>query len=296
MEFSNLDMMLKYQILQNEAERSYKGIPQKYIDGRSLDIFPEKDLVNNCNPLFVFGTVVYLVYGENVLMLKPMKENRVVDTLTGLGGKVKALVNGKALNEEKADINRILSGYVFRSLDTAEKLRIAAAREVMEETGTYSRDEKGSFTHSMTKEGIKINPVQLKDIGVSRIRITGKSKTESWLVQNYAYELSYEEYLFIEENVAKENREGILKWYSKDEVYPYMSYADQMVLRLYDGSSVISEIRDMINEQNIFRTLVKGDEPEVITYINGEKVYSNSIRLEDVKIYFSQVDEGKNLV
>lgn len=293
MEFSDFDMMLKYQILQAEEERSYKCNPQKYSDGLPLDIFPMNDLVNNTTPIFVFGTVVYLTYGGNVLMLRPMKADRVVDTLTGLGGKVKANLNGNVLADEKTDIRDVLSSYIYGSLDTDETLRKAAAREVMEETGAYALDENGNFTHEITKEGIKINPSQLKDIGVSRIRITGKSKTESWLVQNFAYELSYEEYLFIEDNVAKENREGILKWYSKDEVYPYMSYADQMIFRLQDGQSVVSELRDMVNGHNVLRTMIKGDNQDIITYINGDKAFSNSSRLDDTRIYFSQVDELK---
>lgn len=282
MEFSDLDIMLKYRIRQLELEQSYDGNPKKYCTGKSLDIFPSHDLVNKSNPLFVFGTVVYLMYGENVLMLKPMKDNRVVDSLTGLGGKVKAVLNGRTLSDEKADISKILAGYVFGSLDTDESLKNAASREVMEETGTYSLDDSGNFTHDMVKEGIKINPLLLQNIGVSRIRMISDKKTECWLIQNYSYSLSDEEYLFIEENIAKENREGLLKWYSLDEVYPFMTLSDQAILRMKDRNTVVSEIRDSVNDNNVFRVLIKGESPEVLTLINREKVYSDSKKLDEL--------------
>lgn len=280
MEFSDLDIMLKYKIRLLELEQSYDGDTKKYCNGKSLDIFPSYDLVNKSNPLFVFGTVVYLMYGDNVLMLKPMKDNRVVDSLTGLGGKVRAVLNGKVLSDEKAGIIKILDSYAYGSVDTEESLKNAASREVMEETGTYSLDDNGNFTHDMIREGIRINPLSLQNIGVSRIRMISDKKTECWLIQNYSYSLSDEEYLFIEENIAKENREGLLKWYSIDEVYPFMTLSDQAILRMRDKNSVVSEIRDSVNDNNVFRILIKGESSEIMTLVNRDKVYSNSKKLD----------------
>lgn len=254
MQYSEYDLLLKYSLAQERLKSVYFGDSSIYADGRELEIFPENgDKVNGRTPLFVFGTVVYLFYDNKFLILEQKKEDRVVDTLVGLGGKLRPILGNVVQDAEKNNINRILNAYEVGQLDTEEEIKQAAAREVMEETSTYSIDCDGNYTHEIVSNGIEINPSLLNKIGVSRIRCIANDKTECWMILNFVYKLSKEEYDFIENYVSKSNREGILHWMTLDEALPYMSNSDRIILRNFDKQVTVSEIRDNINNQNIVR-------------------------------------------
>lgn len=275
MEYKDYDMLLKYHLFQERQKSTYFGEPSIYNDGKILEIFPEQgDKVNGKNPLFVFGTVVYLHYGDKFLILDQKKDDRAVDTLVGLGGKICPIIGTIVQSQEKNDIDKILKSYESGRLDTAEEVKYAAAREVMEETSTYKKDENGLYTHEIEKQGILINPKLLNKIGISRIRITLPDKTECWLIYNYIYELSKEEYDFIEQSVSKDNREGNLQWLTLDEVLPYMSNSDRIILENHDKSISVSEIRDSVNNQNITRFVFDINSHNYYgTIVNGSLIY-----------------------
>ena len=277
MEYNDLDDLLKYYLRQERNKSIYLGDSSIYEDGRILEIFPEEeDKINGIEPIFVFGTVVYLYYKDKFLLLKQTKENRVVDTLVGLGGKVKSVINQILESEEKSNIRKILNSYQSSDLETEEDMKVAAAREVMEETSSYEKDKDGNYTHNIIKEGIRISSKRLLPIGISRIRIINSNKTECWLIYNYGYELSEKEFNFIEEKVDKENREGILKWMSLDEVLPNMSYSDRLVISNISNEVTVSEIRDNINNKNIVRFLIESiDNTYIGTLVNGSLIYKN---------------------
>ena len=66
--YKDYDMLLKYQLSQERQKSIYQGDPSIYLDGKNLEIFPEAgDKVNGKTPLFVFGTVVYLYYGNQYI-------------------------------------------------------------------------------------------------------------------------------------------------------------------------------------------------------------------------------------
>lgn len=275
MNYNDMDDMLKYQVNLEREKGIYYGNPNIYKDGKPLEIFPENnDKVNGLKPLFVFATTVYLCFNGKFLMLKQEKTDKVVDTLVGLGGKVKAETSGKVEVSEKADIANILSAYYQGSLDTEENMKKAAAREVMEETSTYSKDANGDYTHNIIKSGIVINPGLLNTIGTSRVRIINSDKTECWMIQNYIYNLSKKEYDFIESEVSKTNREGSLIWLSLDEALPRMSYVDQIILKNRDSYVTSTEIRDNVNNHNVVRaTIEKAGKKYKSTMIDGLLVY-----------------------
>lgn len=277
MEYQDYDLLLKYHLSQERLKSTYFGDSSVYLDGKVLEIFPESgDKVNGKTPLFVFGTVVYLHYTDKFLILEQKKEDKVVDTLVGLGGKVRPILGTIVQSQEKNDIDKILKSYESGQLDTAEEVKYAAAREVMEETSTYKKDENGLYTHEIEKHGISINPKLLNKIGISRIRITLPDKTECWLIYNYIYELSKEEYDFIEQNVSKDNREGTLQWLTKEEVLPHMSNSDRIILENHDKNISVSEIRDSVNNQNITRFVFDINSHDYYgTIVNGSLIYVN---------------------
>lgn len=277
MKYNDYDIMLKYQLSKERAESTYFGDPSIYEDGKVLEIFPEDgDKVNGKTPLFVFGTVVYLRYKDKFLILEQKKEDKVVDTLVGLGGKVRPILGSVVQSNEKNDIAKILNAYQSGQLDTFEKMRLAAAREVMEETSAYKIDENGNYTHEIISDGISINPDLLKTICTSRVRIITPTKTECWMILNFAYELNHEEYEFIEKNVSKSNREGNLQWLSLDDAIPYMSISDGFILKNLDKKVSVSEIRDGVNNQNIARFVFEiGPKKYSGTQINGSLVHAS---------------------
>lgn len=274
MQYSDYDLLLKYSMAQDRSKSVYYGDSSIYVDGRELEIFPENgDKVNGKTPLFVFGTVVYLFYDNKFLMLEQKKVDKVVDTLVGLGGKLRPILGKVVQTGEKNSINRILSAYEVGQLDTEEEMKKAAAREVMEETSTYSTDCDGNYTHEIVSNGIVINPYLLNTIGISRIRIITPDKTECWMISNFFYELSKEEYNFIENYVSKSNREGILHWMTLDEILPNMSNSDRIILNNFDKQVSVSEIRDNINNQNIVKFKIEAENEKYFgTLINGEFV------------------------
>lgn len=281
MEYNDYDIMLKYQLANARSKSTYFGSPSIYEDGKSLEIFPEDgDKVNGTTPLFVFGTVVYLRYKDKFLILDQNKDDKVVDTLVGLGGKVRPILGTVVQSGEKNDIAKIISAYQSGHLDTLEEMRLAAAREVMEETSTYKKDESGHYTHEVTSDGISINPDLLNTIGTSRIRIITPTKTECWMILNFVYELSQEEYEFIEAKVSKSNREGNLQWLSLDEAVPSMSASDGFILKNIDKKVSVSEIRDGLNNQNVMRfTFEIGPKEYTGTQINGSLVYTSDDKI-----------------
>lgn len=283
MRYSDYDILLKYSLYNDRNNSIYTGDPSIYEDGRTLETMPEDtDKVNGCTPLFVVGTVVYLCYGDKVLLLKQKKPDRVVDTLVGLGGKMKLTIGDITLKEEKNDISRILRAYETGQLETFEEIKNAAAREVMEETSTYSKDENGNYTHEIIKEGLHITPSMLNTIGISRIRIIEKSKTESWLITNYIYPITDEEYSFIQNEVCNTNREGDLQWLTLDEALPRMSFSDRIILKNLGSQGVtVSEIRDNVNNNNItsFNICIKDD------YHSATLINDNFVNVSDELCY-----------
>lgn len=273
MEYQDYDLLLKYQIEQERRKSSYVGDPSIYEDGGELEIFPDgKDRVNGQNPKFVFATVVYLKYQDQVLLLQQQKEDRVVNTLVGLGGKVRPMIGNVSLASEKNDLEEILTSYRRGTLDADERFKIAASREVMEETCTYAVDEKKQYTHEITKEGIHIDPNRLELIGPSRVRIIKKDKTECWMILNYRYDLTEAEYRWIEENVKKENREGSLQWMTVEKAASEMSPTDQIVLENNTKDVSVSEIRDECNGQNVIHYQIQDMwNATEETKINGER-------------------------
>ena len=285
MEYQDYDIMLKYQIDQERQKGQYHGNPTIYSDGIPLEIFPEQgDKVNGTKPLFVFGTVVYLCFGEKFLIIDQQKDNKVVDTLVGLGGKVRPLLGRMIRSEEKNEIDSIISAYQSGELATAEAIRVAAAREVLEETSTYYKNANGEYTHQITQPGISINPEKLHIIGPSRIRIIQPTKTECWMILNFSYQLSKQEFEFIKNNVSITNREGNLYWLTKEEAISHMSNADKIVLNNFDKNVDVSEIRDGINNNNIVRfTITNDDIKHIETLVNGSLVYTNDDEIKDNK-------------
>lgn len=277
MEYYEYDDLYKYYLNQERLKSIYNGNPSIYEDGRQLEIVTEDiDQINHQIPKFVFGTVVYLKYQDKYLMLKQEKDNRVVDTLVGLGGKVTATINGNSESSEKAQLDRIKSAYYKGILDTEENMKIAASREVMEETSTYSKDEQGNYSHTITKPGINIHPELLEPIGISRIRIINQKQTECWLIRNYKYELTKQEFLFIESNVSKTNREGSLRWLTQEEATSNMSLTDKIILENENPEISVTEIRDNINSHNILRTSMNQNNQQIIvTTIDGNEVYNS---------------------
>lgn len=260
MEYQDYDILLKYRLSEERLKSTYFGDPSIYEDGKILEIFPENgDKVTGKNPQFVFGTVVYLHYEDKFLILDQKKEDKIVETLVGLGGKVRPMLGTVVQSNEKNDINNILTSYESGNLDTEEEIKYAAAREVMEETSTYKADQNGNYTHEIINSGLNINPKMLNTIGSSRIRITTLTKTECWMIMNFVYELSKEEYEYIENNVSKSNREGNLEWLTLDEALPHMSISDRIILKNYNKKINISEIRDNVNNQNVVRFEIEDD-------------------------------------
>ena len=275
MEYNDYDLLLKYNLFLERQKSTYLGDPSLYNDGRTLETFPELgDKVNGKEPLFVFGTVVYLHYKDKFLILKQNKDDRIVDTLVGLGGKVRPIIGHTIQNYEKNKIEKIHLAYQSGELGVAEDIRLAAAREVAEETSTYKKDANGHYTHEIEQAGLYIDPKQLNEIGISRIRIIQSQKTECWLIYNFMYELSNLQYNFILESVSKENREGTLEWMTLEELLPYMSNADRIILENHEKKISVSEIRDCVNGHNITRVSFGNDFIE--TYINNQIIYSSS--------------------
>ena len=284
MEYKDYDTLLKYEMFIERLKSVYLGNPNIYEDGKTLEIFPEnQDHINKTEPLFVFGTTVYLKYGDKVLMLKQNKEDRVVDTLVGLGGKVRPVFGRIIGKSEKTDIYKILRALETGDLKTEEEMRQAAAREVWEETSTYKKDSKGIYTHEIIYPGLPINRNALRLIGPSRIRIINSSKTECWMILNYIYELSEKEFDFIEKSISKTNREGILCWYKIDDILKNMSNSDNIMLNNCDKDVEVSEIRDNVNNQNIVRFVINiNDKTYSGTIINGKLVYFNDEKTVEI--------------
>jgi len=272
MNFNDYDILLQYVIRQKRLESSYDGNPDIYTDGKPLEIFPSgSDLVNNKMPKFAIGTVTYLIFNDKVLMLNQNKEDKVVDTLVGLGGKVAPKIESLP-QSEKEDLDKIITAYNYGTLDTSEDIKICAKREVMEETSTYLKDNDGNYINKTLKNGLIINSNNLKDIGISKVRIITDKKTESWLIQNYSYELSDEEFEFIETSVAKENREGSLLWLSKEDAVEKMSFADRLIFENANKNTRVSEIRDKVNNHVITRESDISNNEKINLYIDGNVI------------------------
>jgi len=272
MNFNDYDILLQYVIRQKRLESSYDGNPDIYTDGKPLEIFRSgSDLVNNKMPKFAIGTVTYLIFNDKVLMLNQNKEDKVVDTLVGLGGKVAPKIESLP-QSEKEDLDKIITAYNYGTLDTSEDIKICAKREVMEETSTYLKDNDGNYINKTLKNGLIINSNNLKDIGISKVRIITDKKTESWLIQNYSYELSDEEFEFIETSVAKENREGSLLWLSKEDAVEKMSFADRLIFENANKNTRVSEIRDKVNNHVITRESDISNNEKINLYIDGNVI------------------------
>ena len=96
------------------------------------------------------------------------------------------------------------------------------------------------------------------------------------MIYNYIYELSKEEYDFIEQSVSKDNREGTLQWLTKEEVLPHMSNSDRIILENHDKNISVSEIRDSVNNQNITRFVFDINSHDYYgTIVNGSLIYVN---------------------
>lgn len=288
MNYNEYDLLMQYQISQKRAQYKYNGDTEIYQDTTiPIEIFPEIDSINNQVPAFVFATVVYLYYPkiDKYLVLKQTKENRVVNNYVGLGGKVKAMRNNSIMQNEKASISAILAAYNDGELNTEEDMKLAATREVLEETSTYSKDENGNYTHEIIKLGLYVNPNRLINIGNSRIRIIKPNNTESWMILNYRCDLSDMDYTFLETEVAKENREGKLEWLSLEQLVAKQTFADQTIMLEQDKNTTVYEIRDLVNKKNILR---------IKTEKNDQTNYEVVIRSNDEIEFSSKIGESKN--
>jgi len=231
-------------------------------------IYPKiYDKVNKQNPLYTRASTTCLTYNGQVLAMKQTKKNTAVpDKYIGIGGKEEILIDGKQCGEfvELGKIFKAKSERVLGDLD----MKQSAIREVEEETSDYYIDEVGNL--NLLKNGLRMDYDRLCPIGKSHTRLIKPDKTVCWEIDSFLYPLNDEEVNQLS-NLSLQNREGFLTWIDERKLLDNLTISDCSILMNKNPQCTTYEIRDMVNNCNVFQ-FENQETQSLVTFFNKEFV------------------------